>query len=82
MTEGELPTDGPATLEGVKALGAISDAHDTAITRIVAAVNASVRKFPVCQASIGADNWPADVVEGANMFGVRLWRRKDTPGGV
>lgn len=84
MVDGELPADGPATVAGVKAVGAISDAHDTALTRIVAAVNASVRKFPVCQQAIGADDWTGfpDVVEGANMLGVRLWRRKDTPGGV
>lgn len=82
MTEGELPATGPATLEGAKAVGAISAAHDTALTRIVDAVNGSVRKFPVCQKSIGADEFPADVVEGANMLAVRLWRRKDTPGGV
>jgi hypothetical protein len=82
MVDGELPADGPATVEGVKAVGAIPAAYDVQVGRIVDAVNASVRKFPVCQASIGADDWPADVVEGANMLGVRLWRRKDTPGGV
>jgi hypothetical protein len=82
VTAGELPAEGPATVEGVKDVGKISDAHTGDVTRIVDAVNASVRKFPICQDSIGADTWPPDVVEGSNMLGVRLWRRKDTPGGV
>lgn len=84
MTEGELPVGGPATVEGVKDVGKISGAHDDDVARIVEAVNASVRRFPCCQPAIGADDWTGfpDVVEGANMLGVRLWRRKDTPGGV
>lgn len=82
-----LPTPGPATVPAVRGhLG--QDADDTRdaerIQRIVDAVNAQVRRWPVAQVALGAADWSdaADVVEGAVMLAARLYRRKNSPAGV
>jgi hypothetical protein len=77
-----LPLDGPATLDGAKAQGSISAAHDAELQRVVDAVNAQVRRWPVAERSRGQADWQPDTALGANMLAVRFWRRKDTPGGV
>jgi hypothetical protein len=75
------PSDGPAMLSKVKALLGITDGtDDNDLSDVVAAVNATVRRLPC--ADVDAATWPADVERGANMLGVRLFRRKNTPSGV
>lgn len=87
-----LPTGGPASLPAVKAqLGiAVDDERDDArLEPIVDSVNALVRRWPVSEAAVDeADDadpdrpWPSHIVHGSTMLCARLWRRKDTPGGV
>lgn len=83
-----LPTEGPATLAGVKSALRVKDsADDDRIGAIVAAVNVKVRGWPVSRAAVDVDGdpdrpWPADIVQGATMLAARLWRRKDSPAGV
>lgn len=86
-----LPTSGPATLGGVKQRANIRDGQDDSdLELLVAAVNSAIRRWPVAQLALGPPpgegdpdlTWPDDIVLGANMLGARLWRRKDTVGGV
>lgn len=78
-----LPVGGPATLDGVKLQLEIGDANDDArLIPIVTAVNDLVRSWPVAGRADGLEAWPAGIVLGANMLAARLWRRKDTPGGL
>jgi hypothetical protein len=78
-----LPASGPATLGGVKARSKITDTDDDAdLEVLVAAVNAKVRRWPVCRLAADQEEFPGDVVLGADMLGARLWRRRDTPSGV
>lgn len=88
-----LPETEPVTADAVKRLsyvGADLDADETErLNGIIAAVNALVRDLPVSdrvrsdtQEEAAAATWPARVVEGGVMLAGRLWRRKDTPGGV
>lgn len=49
---------------------------------IVEAVNAYVAGLRVADKARGLSAWPANIVEGATMLAGRIWRRKDTPGGV
>lgn len=75
----QLPADGPATVAGAK-VGTPADADR--VQAICDAVNAQVRTWPTAARSRGLASWWAPTVEGANMLVRRLWRRKDTPGGV
>lgn len=85
-----LPEAGPATVGGVKFRASITDTDDDAdLEVLVAAVNALVRRWPGPRSLVYLDEadppvsqWPADVVLGANMLGARLWRRRNTVGGV
>lgn len=85
-----LPTGGPASLPAVKVqLGiAADDERDHArLEPIVDSVNALVRRWPVSEAAVDLEGdpdraWPGNIVHGAVMLSARLWRRKDTPGGV
>lgn len=80
-----LPAGGPATLAGVKArLGITDGASDAALTTQVDAVNAKVRGWRCSEAAVGDDDWTGapQVVAGATLLAMRLWRRKNSPAGV
>lgn len=80
-----LPEGGPASVPGVKAhLGVLDNRDDVRLERVVAAVNAKVRRWPCCDQARGAEDWTGaeDVVEGANLLASRLFRRKNSPAGV
>lgn len=80
-----LPTEGPATLAGVKlrlkiAVDDVVD--DVELGDLVTALNRAIARWPVADKARGLEEWDPDHVLGANMLGARLWRRKGTPGGV
>ena len=81
-----LPVVEPTKVEDVKAWAKIDDGRDdTLLATIVAAVNALVRALPVAQRSNldpAPPDWPAQVKFGALMLAARMWRRRNTPGGV
>lgn len=89
-----LPETEPVTIADVKALpyvGSDLDADESErLAGIVAAVNSFLRDLPVSdrvrvdttQDAANLLEWPARIVEGGLMLAGRLWRRKDTPGGV
>ena len=78
------PTDGPATVDGVKPLLKI-EADDTSeddeLEGLVDAVNVIVRDWPVASV-VDAVEWPANVTRGANMLAARIRRRESSPGGT
>ncbi len=87
-----LPATGPIVdqkIPGVPAQGSL-DADDVdRLGRIRGAVNGFVRDLPIAgkalaetQEAADAAGWPDRVIEGAVMLAARLWRRRDTPGGV
>lgn len=84
-----LPDDGLTSATAIKAYASISDSDDDArLSVIVPAVEAVVRKLPVCQ-EFNTDpklvGWPAsacDIQLGATMLAARLLRRHDSPEGV
>lgn len=52
------------------------------IADVVAATNVWVSRTPYV-ASIPTDlDWPADILQGATMLAARLYRRRNTPGGI
>lgn len=77
---------GPATLAGVKAHpGVGSDVDDEALEVYVDAVNDLVRDMPISDSRRNAAEdatWQPRVILGATMLAARLWRRRDTVGGV
>lgn len=88
-----LPAIDPVTTDDVKDLPYVGSDLDEAETkrleRIVAAVNEFVRDLPIAgkarrdtQEDADVDGWPQRIIEGGTMLAGRLWRRKDTPGGV
>jgi hypothetical protein len=80
-----LPGEGPATLPGVRAflrIPATDTQDDTRLELVVAAVNSLVRCWPCSEASVGAEEFTANVVEGANLMAGRLFRRRESPAGV
>lgn len=88
----ELP-EGPADFDQVKRRAGIPDddvTEDDDLQLLVAAVNELVQALPVAVPvtitgsgdQVDTVTWPARVQLGANMLAARLWRRKDTPGGV
>lgn len=78
-----LPLEGPATLEGAKASMSIEDDDDNdRLEALVDAVNTLVRSWRCSQPAVGLEAWPANLVEGATMLTVRLFRRKNSPAGV
>lgn len=78
-----LPAEGPATRTRVKGFLRITDAtDDTRIDEVVAAVNSLVRTWPCSAASVDADEFTANVTEGATMLAGRLFRRRESPAGV
>lgn len=80
-----LPEGGPATLALIRAklkLRPEDTDHDDVLTEHAEAVNYMVRRWPVSQLAVDANEWPASITTGAVMLAVRLWRRKDSPAGV
>lgn len=78
------PTDGPATLEGVKPflhIAADDETEDEELEQLVAAVNVVVRDWPVAH-GVDDDAWPDNVTRGADMLAARLRRRESSPGGT
>lgn len=52
------------------------------LAETVEAVNAAIRSWNCAALAVGAPTWPADIVKGANMLAGRLYRRKNSPGGI
>lgn len=81
-----LPETEPVDVVAVKALSYVGNTltpdDEERLSRIVAAVNGSIRELPVSDRADGALTWPARIVEGGVMLAGRLFRRKDTPAGV
>jgi hypothetical protein len=78
-----LPEEGPATLPGVKAQPAVGELDDDeALGLYVNAVNELVRGLPCADSARGQERWPYRIQLGATMLAARLWRRRDTAGGV
>lgn len=81
-----LPAPEPTTRDLVKVWASISDdTDDDAIDSVVAAVNALIRGLPVAGSSNtdpAPEDWPNDIKFGAMLLAARLWRRRNTPGGV
>lgn len=78
-----LPAQGPATTDGVKAsVGPVPAADDSLLAETVEAVNVAIRSWNCAGLAVGLTEWPADIVKGANMLAGRLYRRKNSPGGV
>ncbi|WP_408898646.1 hypothetical protein ACJ5H2_05935 [Nocardioides sp. R1-1] len=81
-----LPTGEPTSREEIKAWAKITDSKDdTVLDDVAAAVNDLVRGLPVAQrsnADPAPEEWPAQVKFGATLLGARLFRRRNTPGGV
>lgn len=89
-----LPETGPIDEDDVKALSYVkvptgdTEAEER-LARIVAAVNSLIRDLPISdrvqrdtQEQADLDGWPDRIIEAGIMLAGRLWRRKDTPGGV
>lgn len=81
--EGELPTNGPTSLELVKAWRKIDDTRDDAnLQLVVAAVNSQVRSWRVSDDALGLESWPEGIVAGATMLAARLFARRNSASGV
>ncbi len=85
----DLPPAGPVTPATLKQQLGIADAADDAfVDRITLAVNRKVRRWPIgaygSQPDVAPGDrvWPGDLVEGAMMLAVRLFRRRNSPAGV
>lgn len=74
------------TVPQVKSWARITDANDDdTLALVVAAVVELVQGLPVAQASNtdpAPDDWPDSVRMGATMLAARVFRRRNTPGGV
>lgn len=78
-----LPAGGPATPEAVTTeLGPIPAGDTDLVLDAVVAVNVMVRQWNCAALAVGADEWPANIVKGANMLAGRLYRRRNSPNGV
>lgn len=81
-----LPATGPTTLDAVKGWANIkANDVDDLLGDIVAAVNTLISALPVAAASDtdpAPVDWPAPIKVGAMLLAARLWRRRNTPGGV
>lgn len=78
--------DGPAAVDTVAAmlrLPDLSDADADYLADVVAGVNAFVERLPYTPKTGDVDPvWSADVLQGANMLAGRVYRRRNSPGGV
>lgn len=80
-----LPAEGPATLGGVRGFLRYKESDttdDPDLEGVVAATNALVRSWRCAQDAVDAEEWPANVVRGAEMMAGRLFRRRESPAGV
>jgi hypothetical protein len=87
-----LPATGPVTDETLPGVPATEDLDADELERrdrIVGAVNEFLRGLPIAgkaqadtQEAADLAGWPDRIIEGGVMLIARLWRRKDTPGGV
>lgn len=88
-----LPETGPLEVDqdipGVPAEDDLDADETERRDRIVGAVNRFVRGLPISdrvnldtQDAADTAGWDDQIIEGAVMLAARLWRRKDTPGGV
>lgn len=81
-----FPAPELVTLPQVKAWGRItSDTDDAALQLVVDAVVDLVKGLPIAQRSNtdpAPADWPDAVRMGAVMLAARVWRRRNTPGGV
>jgi hypothetical protein len=89
-----LPEVEPVTSADVKKLPYVGNELDAdeseRLDGIVAAVNSFLRDLPASdrvrvdttQEDANLLTWPSRIVEGGLMLAGRLWKRKDTPGGV
>lgn len=78
-----LPTGGPATPEAVTIeAGPIPAGTEPLVVEAVEAVNVMVRSLPAAALAVGQEEWPADLIKGANMLAGRLYRRRNSPNGV
>lgn len=78
-----LPEGGPTSGPDIKAWLRVTIATDDALLDdIAAAVNSQVRCWRVSQAAVDQPDWPTRIVQGATMLGGRLYRRRNSPGGV
>lgn len=79
----DLPEEGPATTEAVTLeAGPIPAADAALVAEAVEAVNTLVRSWNCAALAVGLDDWPANIVKGANMLAGRLYRRRNSPNGV
>lgn len=78
------PADGPADLERVKTWLSINDDRfDDALEVVVDAVNDVVRGLPIlADPDPEPDEFPARVVQGADMLAARVFKRRNSPDGV
>lgn len=81
-----LPATDPTTVTLVKAWVKLDDDTDDAVVQsVVEAVNALVISLPVAGSSNtdpAPADWPPTIKFGAMLLASRLWRRRNTPGGV
>lgn len=79
---------GPATWAGVRAQLRVDDALDDAVLEpIINAVNRRVTQLPIVVDELltqepAPEEWPADVVLGAQLLAARLFARRNSPEGV
>ena len=84
-----LPEGGPTDITRVvtyarikNGVDGLTPAEQTEMDDTVAAINEWVRGLPVADAARGSESWPSAIVKGATMMAGRLWRRRDTNGGI
>lgn len=87
----DLPVAGPGSLAALKQhlrIAAEDVDDDDQLDVIVAAVQSTVRRWPVAADARGAvedtpgEAWPEAVEYGATLLGARLYRRRNSPAGV
>lgn len=82
-TVAALPSEGPATVPGVKEhLSIVDDADDVLLGAYVKAVNSLLRGWPVVYGVTDDPGWPDHIVTGATLLVARLWSRRNSANGV
>lgn len=81
--QGLPPGEGPATVAAVTLeAGPVPTADAPLVEAAVQAVNTAIRSWNCAALAVGLTDWPADITRGANMLAGRLYRRKNSPGGI
>lgn len=75
-----LAPSGPALPDRVAVWLSMSGGADQDVVDTTAAVNAVVKRWKVSPAE--GEPWPDDTVRGAVMLAGRIYRRRNSPGGV